>query len=198
MVVRGRTIPLRVRVSGPWLVKLAPQQPLFLLVIRGIEQHRRGRTIQRDPTFWLVSAIPDRHDAWSLPFAVSDLLRVAWQRWEVEVMHRELKRGFGLGQQQAWTPNGACTTVQWVVWSYAVLLLAGRAVWGNGRSPTRTAWYQGRRWTPRDVVTALRHTCWLVQGDAIWARLPGMTDKPGEIDRSPPALANAIQASHPL
>jgi hypothetical protein len=192
--VRGREIPLRVRVTGPWLVKLAPQQPLFLLVVRGIEQRRRGRTIQRAPTFWLVSAVPDRHDAWSLPFPVSDLLRVAWQRWEVEVMHRELKGGFGLGQQQAWTSTSACATIQWVVWSYALLLLAGRAVWGNGRSPTRTAWYQGRRWTPRDVVTALRYACWLTQDDAFGARVPGITAIPTERDRA----AHAIRASHRL
>lgn len=198
VTVRGRTIPLQLRVTGPWLVKPAPQQPLFLLVVRGIKQHRHGRLIQRDPTFWLVSAVPDRHDAWRLPYPVSTLLSAAWQRWEVEVMHRELKGGFGLGQQQAWSPTSACATIQWVVWSYAVLLLAGRAVWGHGRAPTGTAWYQGQRWTPRDVVTALRHACWLLQGDPLRAILPEIPGKSGEMDRSPPALPDALQAAHHL
>lgn len=198
VVVRGRTIPLRVRVTGPWLVKPAPQQPLFLLVVRGIKQQRRGRQIQRDPTFWLVSAVPDRHDAWALPASVSTLLAVAWQRWEVEVMHRELKSGSGLGQQQAWSPDAACATIQWVVWSYAVVVLAGHAVWRWGRAPTGTAWYQGRRWTPRDVVTSLRQAWWATAADAFWASVPGMTGNPGEIDRAPPQLRDALQVGHRL
>lgn len=198
VAVRGRTIPLRVRVTGPWLVKLAPQQPLFLVVVRGIEHRRHGRRIQRDPTFWLVSAVPDRHDAWTLPYPVSTLLSVAWQRWEVEVMHRELKSGFGLGQQQAWSPDSACATIQWVVWSYAVIVLAGQAAWRWGRSPTSTAWYQGRRWTPRDVVTALRQACWTGQAEAFWATLPGIGDDPTAMDRSPPQLRDALEAGHRL
>jgi hypothetical protein len=193
--VRGRTIPLRVRVTGPWLVKPAPQQPLFLLVVRGIERPHRGRRIQRDPTFWLVSAVPDHHAAWRLPYPVATLLSVAWQRWEVEIMHRELKSGFGLGQQQAWSPTSACATIQWVVWSYAVLILAGQAVWGWSRSPTRTAWYQGRRWSSRAVVTALRQACWLSAAEAFWATLPGIGTDPGEMDRPPPRIRDGIQAA---
>lgn len=198
VIVRGRSIPLRVRVTGPWLVKRAPQQPLFLLVVRGIEQRRGSRLIQRDPTFWLVSAVPDRHDAWALPFPVSTLLAMAWQRWEVEVMHRELKSGFGLGQQQAWSPTAACATIQWVVWSYAVLVLAGHQTWGWSRSPTSTAWYQGRRWTPRDVLTALRQACWETNAAGFWATLPRIGHNSAETDRSPPQIRDAIQAAPQL
>lgn len=193
--VRGRSIPLRVRVTGPWLVKPAPRQPLFLLVVRGIEHRRRGRLVRREPTFWLVSALPDRDDAWTLPYPVATLLGVAWQRWEVEVMHRELKSGFGLGQQQAWAPASASATIQWVVWSYAVIVLAGQAAWRWGRSPTGTAWYQGRRWTPRDVVTALRQACWLVQEDPLQAVLPGIGDDPGAKHWPPPRIRAALQAA---
>jgi hypothetical protein len=196
--VRGRLIPLRVRVTGPWLVKPAPQQPLFLIVVRGIERRRRGRQVQRDPTFWLVSAVPDRHDAWTLPWPVGDLLAAAWQRWEVEVMHRELKSGFGLGQQQAWSPTSAGATIQWVVWSYAILILAGRAVWGTSRSPTGTAWYRGRRWTPRDLVTALRQACWLAQEDPFQAILQEIPARSGEMEHSPPPLRDGLLAAHRL
>lgn len=195
VTVRGRTIPLRVRVTGPWLVKPAPRQPLFLLVVRGIERRRHGRLVRREPTFWLVSAIPDRHDGWTPPYPVATLLGVAWQRWEVEVMHRELKSGFGLGQQQAWSPTGACATVGWVVWSYAVIVLAGQVAWRWGRSPTGTAWYQGRRWTPRDVVTALRQACWLEQGAELWATVSGIGEDPTTKDRPPPRIREAIQAA---
>jgi hypothetical protein len=158
--VRGREIPLRVRVTGPWLVKPAATQPLYLLVVAGIEKQHQGRRVQRDPSFWLVSARQDRAGAWVLPYPAADLLAWAWQRWEVEVMHRELKSGLGLGQQQAWHPVAAVTTTQWVVWTYAMLMLAGYHAWGWSASPTATRWYRGRRWTVRDVLTAVRSELW--------------------------------------
>src|SRR4051812_9039344 len=52
--VRGRSIPLRYRVEGPFLVKRAPTRPLFLLVVAGVRQPR----VRREATFWLVSAVP--------------------------------------------------------------------------------------------------------------------------------------------
>ncbi|HSK83314.1 MAG TPA: hypothetical protein VK902_07890 [Rubrobacter sp.] len=37
---------------------------------------------------------------WVLPYPAHELLTWAWQRWEVEVCHREMKSGFGLGEAQ--------------------------------------------------------------------------------------------------
>jgi hypothetical protein len=176
VVVRGRTIPLRVRCSGPWLVKPAAEQPLFLLVVRGIKQRRRGRIVQRDPTFLLVSAVRDPAGGWHLPAPVADLLGWAWQRWEVEVMHRELKAGFGLGEQQAWHPTAALTVVQWVVWTYGALLLAGYRAWGWGAGPPLAAWHRPRRWTARDVAGAVRAELWAATDRPfrpLWAGIQG-------------------------
>lgn len=176
VTVRGRTIPLRVRVTGPWLVKPAPDQPLFLLVVRGIKQRRGGRLVQREPTFLLVSAGRDRDGGWQLPFPVAALLAVAWQRWEVEVMHRELKAGFGLGEQQAWHPTAALTTIQWVVWTYGALLLAGYRAWGFATGPPTAVWQRRRRWTARDVAAAVRAELWVDAGSPfrpLWAAIRG-------------------------
>lgn len=193
VVVRGRTIPLRVRVSGPWLVTPAPEQPLFLLVVRGLRQRRRGRLVQRDPTFWLVSAVRDRHGGWQLPFPAADLLAWAWQRWEVEVMHRELKAGFGLGEQQAWHPTAALAVIQWVVWSYGALLVAGYRAWGWDTGPPSAAWQCRRRWTTRDVAGAVRAELWAAADQPfrpLWAVIRG--DPPQIQPRlwpiAPPAL----------
>ena len=189
VLVRGRTIPLRVRISGPWLVKPAAEQPLFLLVVRGIKQRRRGRLIQRDPTFLLVSAVRDRAGGWQLPFPAADLLGWAWQRWEVEVMHRELKAGFGLGEQQAWHPTAALTVIQWVVWTYAALLLAGYRAWGWDTGPPRAAWQRPRRWTARDVAGAVRAELWQASGEPLrplWTVIQG---EPPAIQRGPWPLA---------
>ena len=134
--MRGRTIPVAYRVAGPYLVKGAPDRPLFLLVVRGSDP-RHGKR-RRQPAFWLVSA--ERRDgAWRLPLPPQDLLAWAWQRWEVEVAHREQKTGFGLGEPQCWGPVSAVLTVQWAAALYATTVLAGLRAWGLGPSPLGAA-----------------------------------------------------------
>ena len=59
----------------------------------------------------------------------------ALQRWELEVAHRELKTGFGLGEPQGWSPTAAVLTVQWAVWAYAILVLAGMRASFSPRQP---------------------------------------------------------------
>jgi hypothetical protein len=156
--VRGRERHLRVQVRGPWLVKRAPDCPLFLLVVGG--SHHRSDRYRRTPLAFLVSARRTPKGTWVLPDAVDDLVRWAWQRWEVEVMHRELKRGFGLGDQQQWRPVSAALVPQWVVWTYAMLVLTAQETWGTGPPPAAGRWHQGRRWTPREALNAVRLELW--------------------------------------
>lgn len=174
--VRGRLLHLRVHTSGPWLVKPAPDQPVFLLVVRGIERQRHGRRGRREPAFLLVSAVPDAAGTWTLPLPVAELVAWAWQRWEVEVMHRELKSGFGLGQQQAWSPLAAALVIPWVVWLYGALVLAGYLTWGWDRAARQAAWQRRRRWTVRDVAIAVQEELWQTAGAAfppVWATIRG-------------------------
>jgi hypothetical protein len=195
VTIRRRTIPLTYRVAGPFLIKPAPKQPVFVLVVKGIEQTRHGRVLRRDPTYWLVSATR-RGEQWVLPRSPQQLLAWAWQRWEVEVMHRELKSGFGLGQHQAWNPDAAALTTQWVVWCYATMLLSGYRCWGWAHDPTNAPWGRPRRWTPRDVVTEIRRELWGELGAAIRASLSVMTDNCHEMARSrcPPSPAELAYA----
>ena len=198
VVVRGRTIPLTVRVVGPCLIERAPDHPLFLLAVRGIEQRRRGQVVRREPTFWLVSAVRDAQGTWTLPLPVGERLAWAWQRWEVEVLHRELKSGFGLGQQQAWSPVAANLVIQWVVWVYACLVLAGYLAWGweqrgweqRGGGPR---WWRGRRWTARSVAQQVRRELWdlaAVSFSPVWVRIPANppTTPPALLPGTTPAL----------
>ncbi|MBL8129498.1 MAG: hypothetical protein JNM64_17820 [Chloroflexia bacterium] len=194
--VRGRTLHLRVHTSGPWLVKLAPNQPILLLVVRGIARERLGRRGMRAPAFLLVTAVPDGTGGWTLPLPVADLVAWAWQRWEVEVMHRELKSGFGLGQQQAWSPVAAALVIPWVVWLYAALMLSGYLSWGWKPATRTAAWQRRRRWTVRDVAQAVQQELWQLPGDRfppVWA---GIRGDPPEIALTvwpiaPPAMANS-------
>jgi hypothetical protein len=162
LAVRGRTIPVTYRVEGPYLVRGAPQRPLFLLVVKGIDQRPRPHR-RRPPSFWLVSAVAAGQGGWRVPWAAEQLLGWAWQRWEVEVAHRELKSSFGLGEPQCWSAQGAIRSVQWTVWAYAVLVLAGVRAWGLGRGPVRPPgrwWAGGGRWSLARLWQGYRQELW--------------------------------------
>ena len=160
--VRGRRVPCTYRVEGPYLVKGAPEQPLFLLVVKGIARKRNGRLVRRDPTFWLVSAV-HREDQSILPFPAEELLAYAWQRWEIEVTHRDLKTGFGVGESQAWTPSATILSLQWRVWVWSLAVLAGYRVWGMTPGPLRSVgswWRTSRRWSFGQLWQAYRQELW--------------------------------------
>jgi hypothetical protein len=149
--VRGRDLPLRYRVAGPYLRQGAAQQPLFLLVVKGIDQARGRHRRRRKPAFWLVNAV-QRDGQWVLPLPAEELLAWAWQRWEVEVSHREMKTDFGVGAVQCWHPTATVRAVQQQVWAYAVCVLAGYRAWGYGGHPAalrpRGLWWRGAvRWS---------------------------------------------------
>lgn len=167
------------------LLTLLPAEQPFVVVLDGTQLSRtsrrfvgvgwRGRLVQRDPSFWLVSAVNGENGEWVSPLPVAELLSWAWQRWEVEVMHRELKSGFGLGEQQAWSPVAAVLVIQWVVWVYACLVLAGFLAWGWEQRGGGPRWWRGRRWTARSVAQQVRRELWDLEAvtfSPVWIRIP--------------------------
>jgi hypothetical protein len=150
--VRGGRIPARYRVEGPYVLERAPHRPVFLLVVRGVDR-RASRRKHREPAFWLVSAAREG-DRWALPFPAAQLLGWAWQRWEVEVAHREMKTGFGLGEVQCWSENAAILAVRWQAWAYGVLVLAGYRARG-GLGADRSDRRDGGGAAPRDGRSGL-------------------------------------------
>jgi hypothetical protein len=174
-MVRGRQVTPRVHLSGPWLVKGAPFTPVMLIVVRGVDRGRGVTRRQRDPHFFLVTVPMTSEDEWDLPLPLADLLAWAWQRWEVEVMHRELKSGFGLGQQQAFSPRGAATVIPWMLWVYALLILTGYHGWrlGPGDAPAIGRWWQPRRWSIGQLLQAIRQELWHAgEFQPVWSRSP--------------------------
>ncbi len=162
-MVRGRQIRPRYRIEGPFVLEGAPDQPVFLIVVKGVnrqagKRHRR----QRDPSFFLISAIY-RDGRWVLPFPGAELLGWTWQRWEVEIVHRECKSGFGLGEIQCWSKEAAILAVQWQAWAYGVLVLAGYRAWGLGKGPIRPPgrWWNGSgRWSLNTLWRGYRAEMW--------------------------------------
>ncbi len=154
--VRGRLRHLQVKVVGPVLRPGVPDRPLFLIVVRG--KARRG--VRRKPLPFLVNAVLGEQ-GWTLPLPLEALLFWAWQRWEVEVAHREMKSVFGLGEKQQWHREGAVLGVQWAAWAYGVMVLAGYRAWGitgGPRPPTRW-WRGGGRWSFTTLWQTYR-ACW--------------------------------------
>lgn len=166
LLVRGRRVPARFRVEGPYLLKKAPERPVFLVVVKGIDRARAGRRRRREPSFFVVSAIPEGNGGFSMPYPAEELLSWAWQRWEVEVCHREMKTGFGLGEAQCWGRNSAVMSVRWRAWCYGVLVLAGFRAWGLGRgpiSPSGRWWGGAKRWSLGSLWRGYRAELWGAQ-----------------------------------
>lgn len=173
--VRGRELPLRYRVEGPVVRDGLPDRPLFLIVVGGKDRwvgKRKPRRKRTDPAFFLVSAAWEG-TGWQLPLPIQELLAWLWQRWELEVAHREMKSGLGVGQMQCWNPRSSVVSVQWCVWVYALLLLAGYRSWGlcgGPRSPAR--WWPGaKRWSLNTLWRAYRSAFWgKLEFQALWTR----------------------------
>ena len=115
---------MRYRVEGPYLRDGLPNVPLFLLVMGGGKRPPGSCRQRYEPCFFLVSAL--RIDGvWSLPLLMAELLAWLWQRWELEVAHRQMKTGLGLGEKQCWNDKATVATIQGSVWLYALLMLTG-------------------------------------------------------------------------
>jgi len=164
--VRGRQVRPRYRVEGPFVTKKASERPAFLVVVRGVRRGRAGSPRYhrwRKASYWLVSAILDRSGGWTLPHPAEELLSWAWQRWEVEVCHREMKISFGLGEAQCWGAHSAILSVRFRAFSYGVMVLAGIRAWGLGRGPIRPPgrWWGGSgRWSLGTLWRGYRSEMW--------------------------------------
>jgi hypothetical protein len=165
-LVRSRLIRARHRVEGPFVLKGAPERPVFLIAVSGRKAtKKKGRptTKERKPAYWLVTAIRAQQGGWALPYPAEELLFWAWQRWEVEVAHREMKTGFGLGEAQCWGPRSAVMSVRWGAWVYGVMVLSGFRTWGLGVGTMRHAgrWWGGsRRWSMGSLWRGYRAELW--------------------------------------
>lgn len=175
--MRGRTIQMRYQVHGPYLRERVPDRPLWLIVVGGaawMAGKRDPRRARRLPAFYLVSSPAPLSQApalAALPLPVELILTWLWQRWELEVAHREMKSSFGIGDKQCWNQRSAVVAVQWSVWVYAVLLLAAYRTWGWFDGPAvPTRWWPGaQRWSFNTLWRAYRTEIWqLADSHPVW------------------------------
>ncbi len=161
VLVRGKARPMRYRVEGPFLRDGLPDIPLLLIVIGGGKWPKGSRRKRYKPCFFLVSAILVDGE-WSLPLPIADILAWLWQRWELEIAHRQMKSGLGLGEKQCWQDAATVATVQWSAWVYALMMLAGFRAWGNdaGAKPPGLWMPTPRRWSFNTLCRGFRSEMW--------------------------------------
>jgi len=174
--VRGLDRHLQVKVEGPFIRRGAADRPLFLIVVRGKSHRRDGKMIRRQPLPFLVNAVQNADGEWELPLPLETLLFWMWQRWEIEVAHREMKTTFGLGNKQCSNPHAAVASVQWSAWVYGLLLLAGYRTQGlTGGAAVPTRWWRGSgRWSLPTLWRDFRAALWgSYDFWALWATTTG-------------------------
>lgn len=192
--VRGRDRPMRYRVEGPFVRDQLSDIPLFLLVIGGGKRPKGSRRKNYKPCFFLVSAVCIDGE-WCLPFPLERILVWLWQRWELEVAHRNMKSGLGLGEKQCWNPYATISTVQWSVWVYSLMLLSGYRVWKDQpleNPPGRWRKAAGR-WSFNTLWRAFRSEIWDIaqfQASWLWSQ-----DNWLENEALKPILFNSVLAS---
>lgn len=192
--VRGQQRSMRYRIEGPFLRDDLPHIPLFLIVIGGGKRPPGSRRQRYEPCFYLVSALPD-NGSWRLPLSEEELLAWLWQRWELEICHREMKSACGLGEKQCWNPRATIASVQWSAWVYSLLMLAGYQAWGLLQGPAPPGrWRRGpQRWSFNTLWRGYRTALWQ-QPDfqATWSPSRGYWP---EKEAALTALHNAIRGA---
>jgi hypothetical protein len=164
VLVRGEKRRLRYRLVGPVVRRGAPDVPLYLMIVSG-QLYKTGKVVvrekQRKPAAYLISA-QWLNGEWRLPLEPPLLLAWLWQRWEMEVAHREMKSSLGVGEQQCWSPRSTIVSVQWSVWVYAILVLAGYRTWRLSPGPAPVArWsHRPRRWSFNTLWRTYRAEFW--------------------------------------
>jgi hypothetical protein len=131
----------------------AGQRPLRLIVIAPTP-YRKSKTKKlyyRHPAYLLTS------DLRSSP---QQLLQIYFDRWQIEVNHREEKDTLGVGQAQLWNVTSVPKQPVLAVAAYSALLLASLEAFGAGRGTAYAPLPKWRRNARRpsclDLITLLR------------------------------------------
>ena len=129
------------------------KRPLRLIVIAPTpyRKSKSKRLYYRDPAYLLTS---------DLQSSLKQLLQIYFDRWQIEVNHREEKDTLGIGQAQLWNVTSVPKQPVLAVAAYSALLLASLTAFGAGRSTAYAPLPKWRRNARRpsclDLITLLR------------------------------------------
>ena len=131
----------------------AKQRPLRLIVIAPTpyRKSKSKRLYYRDPAYLLTS---------DLRSSLKQLLQIYFDRWQIEVNHREEKDTLGVGQAQLWNTISVPKQPVLAVAAYSALLLASLQAFGAERGEAYAQLPRWRRKARRpsalDLITLLR------------------------------------------
>src|SRR6202140_697129 len=131
----------------------AKQRPLRLIVIAPTPYRKRKskKLYYRDPAYLLTT---------DLRSSLKQLLQIYFDRWQIEVNHREEKDTLVIGQAQLWNATSVPKQPVLAVAAYSALLLASLTAFGAGRGSAYAPLPQWRRNARRpsclDLITLLR------------------------------------------
>ena len=127
--------------------------PLRLLVVAPTPYRKRksSKLYYRKPAFLLTT---------DLKSSVKQLLQIYFDRWQIEVNHRDEKDTLGVGQAQLWNVKAVPKQPVLAVAAYSALLLASLIAFGAERGEAYDALPKWRRKAYRpsclDLITLLR------------------------------------------
>jgi hypothetical protein len=106
--------------------KGAGSKRLRLIVVRPIpyRKTKKGKLLYRQPAFLLTT---------DLETEGSELLQIYFDRWQLEVAHKELKQDFGLGQAQLRVPASVSRQPALTAATYSAMHLAALMAYGPNR-----------------------------------------------------------------
>ena len=102
------------------------EKKLRLLVVKptAYRNTKKGRLFYRQPAFLLTTDTQSE---------ACELLQIYFDRWQLEVAHRELKQDFGLGQAQVRVPASVSRQPALTVATYSAMHLASLKTFGPNR-----------------------------------------------------------------
>ena len=150
----GKSRKIRYKeVSEVYWQRGASKRPLRLIVVAPTpyRKSQSKKLYYRDPAYLLTS---------DLRGSVKQLLQIYFDRWQIEVNHREEKDTLGVGQAQLWNVTSVPKQPVLAVAAYSALLLASIRAFGAVRGSAYAELPKWRRNARRpsclDLVTLLR------------------------------------------
>jgi hypothetical protein len=145
--IRFKEVPLVFWEGG------ARRRPLRLLVLAptAYKKQKNGRLYYRQPAYLLTTVLSGK---------TSRLLQIYFDRWQIEVNHRDEKDTLGVGQAQMHSVNSVPRQPALVVAAYSALLLASINAFGPARGNQFLPLPRWRKHAHRpsclDLITLLR------------------------------------------
>jgi len=150
----GKRRPIRyIEVAEVYWQGGAKQRPLRLIVIAPTpyRKSKSKKLYYRDPAYLLTT---------DLRSSLKPLLQIYFDRWQIEVNHREEKDTLGVGQAQLWNPISVPKQPLLAVAAYRALLLASLQAFGAERGKAYAQFPKWRKNARRpsclDLIALLR------------------------------------------